>query len=199
MSITEKIKSIFKKKKKSYYTQDLPDWGSYAYWIFLFSLYIYVMVRVVTNPKFALPFLFMIPAMIGVFAIFFIVPIRIINFWATELILYFYLWSVPKNKISETVIVIGKNEYFKPGFWLKPNYDTDLLLITKYLRLCGENFSIFKNVTLEKLDEIMQNKEIKTVYLVGHGRRHGFVLNAKTVADYCRYDHKKYSKYFFTP
>jgi hypothetical protein len=174
----------------------LPDWGTFAYWAFILSLYIYFVVRTFSNPKFAAPFLFMIPAMIGIFGIFFIVPVRIFTFWITELILFFHLLNVPKNKPTRTVIVIGKNEYFKPGFWLKPNYDTDLLLLKKLLRLKGEDFSIFKNVTLEQLDEIMQNKTIKTVFLVGHGRRHGFVLGANTVVDYCRYDDKKFEKDF---
>lgn len=196
MNFLEKIKKIFKNKNKSYYIQNVPDWGSWGYWIFIISLFIYFIVRSFSNPRFATPFLFMIPAIIGIFVIFFFVPVRILTFWITELVLFLHLRNVSKSKVESTVIIIGKNEYLKPSFWLNPNYDIDLLFIKKYLRMKKEMFSVFKDVSLTQLDEIMKNKNIRIIYLVGHGRRHGFVLNTKTVVDYCRYNNKKFEKEF---
>ena len=92
------------------------------------------------------------------------------------------------------MVVIGKNEYFSPSFWVSPNYDTDLLIVVEYLRMIGRPYSIYYEASIETIDEIMADKNIKTVFFFGHGRRHGFAIDKGNVVDYCRYDDPKYTK-----
>lgn len=193
--MTERIKNWFKKEdKKKTYVADAPDFTALAYWVFVLSVGTFLIMRAALNQKVALPFLLMFPAMVGIFFILFILPVRLFNFIITEIVLRVYLFHTQKGTPEETIVVIGKNEYRRPSFWISPNYDTYLILIVKYLRLLGKPFSIYYDSSLENLDEIMANKKIKTVYLVGHGRRHGFVIDGKTVVDYCRYQGVKYKK-----
>ena len=49
---------------------------------------------------------------------------------------------------------------------------------------------------MKALDEIMSNKDIRTVYLVGHGRRHSSAIDSKTAVGYCRYDSPEFKKNF---
>ena len=184
-----------KAKKKSYVAQN-PEWTTAGYWILLGSIFLYLAVRFLFNKVAALPFLLILPMMIGTFAIFFVLPIRTLSFFITEAILRINLFHIKKNIPEETVIVIGRSEFKKPSFWLAPNYDTDLLLIIKYLRLLGKPFSVYYEVDEKTLDEVMKNKKIKTVYLVGHGRRHGFGIDKSTVVDYCKYNSSEFKKDF---
>lgn len=192
----EKIKRLFKKEKKKTYVVPSADWTGPAYWVLIFSLCVFFIVTAISNQKVALPFLLMIPSLIGIFFILFFLPVRAITFFLTEGILRILLFHTPKNMPAETVIVIGKTNYFQPVFWTSPNYDTDLLLIVHYLKMLGKPFSIYYNVTLETLDKIMENSEIRIVYIFGHGRRHSYALDRTTAVDYCRYDNTKYKKDF---
>jgi hypothetical protein len=189
------IKKIFeRKKKKKTYVADNTDWTALAYWIFIFSVGGYLILRSALNVKVALPILLGFPAMVGIIFILFFLPIKLFTFIINEITLKVHLYHIPKKIPSDTVIVIGKNEYRKPSFWTSPNYDMGLVLMVKYLRLMGRPFSIYHNTDIATLDKIMENKEIKTVYMVGHGRRHGFVMDKGTVVDYCRYNDPKFKK-----
>lgn len=196
LGFLKRISSKFKKKHQKTYVADVPDWTALAYWILVFSFGAYFLVRTISDEKIALPILILFPSLIGIFVILFFLPIRFINFLITEIILRILLFHTPKGYPAETVVVIGKNEYFKPSFWYAPNYDTDLLLIIHYLKQLGKPFSMYYDISIETLDEIMANSDIRTVYFVGHGRRHGFMIDRKTVVDYCRYNDEKYKKDF---
>lgn len=193
----EKIKKLFeKKKKKTTYTTNLPDWIGMAYWVLILSIGIYLILRFVMNQKIAAPFIFMIPAFVGVFFVFVVLPVRVLNFIITEIVLRVRLFRVKKDMPEKTVIVIGKNEYLKPSFWTSPNYGMELLLIINYLRIKGDKFSMYYDSSIKTIDKIMANKKVRTVFFVGHGRRHGFKIDEKTALDYCRYDNPKYKKDF---
>jgi len=193
LDMFSKIKKLFRKKKKSY-VAEAPDWNTYAYWVLIFSVGVYFIIRAISNKTVALPMLTALPSLIGIFLILFLLPVRAFTFLITEIVIRVRLFHIPQNIPVETVVVIGKNEYRKPSFWLAPNYDTDLLLLVRYLRLLGKPFSVYYNVSIEKLDEIMGNKDIRIVYLVGHGRRHSYCIDGKTSVDYCRYQDPKFSK-----
>ncbi len=180
-------------QKKSY-TVKKPDFISILFILFLISIALFFAFKISTNSKFALPVLLIIPMFIGIFVFYILLPIRLLIFALSQLILFFYLGNIKKNMPSKTVIVIGKCEYKSPNFWFAPNYDLDLLFLVKYLKLKDEDFSIYKNVDIETLDGIMSNENIKSVYLFGHGRRHGFGIDSNTVVDYCRYNDPKYKK-----
>jgi hypothetical protein len=192
------IKKLFpKKEKKKTYVAENPDWTTFGFWIVMLSFASYFIVRAVLNKTIALPFLMAFPALIGVFVILYMLPFRAITFAITLIVLGLHLRKIPRDQPLETVVIVGKNDYWRPSFWAAPNYDTDFLILIRYLKLKGSPFAIYENVTIEKFDEIMENTNIKTVYIVGHGRRHGYGLDSKIIVDYCRYkDDAKYRKDF---
>lgn len=191
----QKLLKLDYKKKKSY-TMNIPDFISIAYLLLFYSIVLFIGVKTLTNSKFAFPVLFFVPAFIGIVVFYIVLPIRLLNFIISQVILFFYLRNIKKNTPSETVIVTGKSEYKSPSFWFNPNYDLDLIFLLEYLKLKKEDFSIYKNVDIKTLDKVMSNNNIRTVYIVGHGRRHGFVIDANTTLDYCRYNDPKYKKNF---
>lgn len=189
---------VFKRtndKKKSYTTKK-PDFISMAYLFLLISIALFIVVKISTDSKFALPVLFMIPTFVGVFVFYILLPIRLLNFVISQIIIFFYLRKIKKSTSSKTVVVTGKSEYRSPSFWFSPNYGLELIFLLEYLKLKDEDFSIYKNVDLETLDAIMSNKNISTVYLFGHGRTHGFAIDSNTVVDYCRYNDPRYEKQY---
>ena len=182
-------------KKKSYIAKK-TDLILIAYLILFYSIAFFFIAKTVIGGKSALPFLFIIPALTGIFVFYLLLPIRLLNFVINQPILFFYLRKIKKNIPSKTVIVTGKSEYKSPSFWFSPNYDLGLIFLIKYLKLKDEDFSIYMDVDLKTLDEIMSNNDINTVYLVGHGRRHGFGINSNTIVDYCRYNDARYKKHY---
>lgn len=184
------------KDKKKYYIPDVPDWIFIGYVVLFYFIAFFLIIKYLFGLKVAFPFLLLPPLFLGIFVFYFLLPARLFIFLITHSILSVYLGKVKKNTPSRTVIVIGKCEYKSPRFWFSPNYDLDLLFLIEYLKLKNGNFSIYKNVDVKALDEIMSNKDIRTVYLVGHGRRHSFAIDSKTFVDYCRYDSPKFKKDF---
>ncbi len=195
-NMNKKGKNLIKGKKYKSYVVGRPNYISILYLLLFYSIVIFLIVGSLTNTKFALPFLFLIPTIIAFIVLYFLLPIRFLMFLINHIILFFYLKNLKENKPSTTVIVLGKSEYKSPSFWFNPSYDLELILLIKYLRLKREDFSLYKNVDIKTLDKIMSNKKIKNVYLVGHGRRHGFMIDSNTIVDYCRYNNKKYKKEF---
>lgn len=182
------------KEKSEYYIKTDREWSRYAYWAFIFTIIFWVISKIV--PSFGQS-LFLYPSLfIGAAILLLYVPVKILDFWISSLIISISLKKIPKNKICKTVIITGKSELSKADFWIDPNYDLDILLVVKYLLLKGDEFSIFGNVNREKLEEIMSNSNIRVVYLLGHGRRHGFMINKNDMVDYCIFNDKKYSKDF---
>ncbi len=83
-------------KKKSY-TIEKPDLISVAYLILFFSIALYFVFKMVTNSKSAIPFLFIIPTFIGVFVFYILLPVRLLNFGISQIIIFFYLKKIKKN------------------------------------------------------------------------------------------------------
>lgn len=186
-----------KNKKKKSYVANMPNYITWGYWALLISVFMYLFFKILIGKTQSLPVLFVVPMFIGFILIYLLLPVRALLFFVNQLIIRVTLFSVNRNHPKKTVIVIGKDEFKNPSYWVSPNYDLDLLLIVKYLKIKNEDFSIYYNVDKSKLDEIMTNKDIKTVYLVGHGRRHGFALSKNEVVDYCNYNNmNKYKKDF---
>lgn len=203
--MTEKISDYWLKllrllkltdNKKKCYTMKKLDFIMIAYLLLFYSIVMFIGVKTLTNSKFAFPVLFFVPTLIAIVVFYIVLPIRLLNFIISQVILFFYLRNIKNNIPSGTVIVTGKSEYKSPSFWFNPNYDLDLIFLLEYLKLKKEDFSIYKNVDIETLDKIMSDNNIRTVYIVGHGRRHGFVIDANTTVDYCRYNDPRYKKNF---
>lgn len=191
-----RIKKNFSKGENKYYISNLPDLVSILYFLSFCFIASFLIVKYLFGLKIAVSVLLLPPLFLGIFIFYFLLPVRLFIFLVTQLILLLCLRKVKKNIPSKSVIIVGKTDYKSPRFWFSPNYDLDLLFLVEYLRVKKEDFSIYENIDIKTLDRIMSNKDIKTVYLLGHGRRHSFAVDSKIVVDYCRYDDPKFRKDF---
>ena len=185
-----------KKKKKKTYTSQKEDYIKYALIILIFSLTSYFFMKHLIGPTNALPFLLSFPLVVAIFFFYLFLPIRILAFPLNLILVHIFLRNYSKNKPSDVVVILGKNDYKSPSFWISPNYGTELLILIEYLEYSKKNFSIYQNIDIKKLDQIMENNKIKTLYFFGHGSRHSFKLNAKERVHYCRYSDNKFNKDF---
>ncbi len=103
-----------------------------------------------------------------------------------------------QNTLAEVVIVLGQTDFFKFKGWTKINFlKYDIKLLAKYLQLRKQDFSFYSNATLEDVERIMKDKNIREVYFVGHGDSHTFELKTGEILYYCDFnDPVKYGKDF---
>ena len=137
------------------------------------------------QPVWLLPLHFLLVCMMCVGII--IIPARIIYYWISRGILFYEFKKIKMNKSTHAVIIVGENNPKNLWYLCNPNYSLEILTIIDYLKLKGNEFSV--NIIKEKedLDKIMFDKNVKEIYLLGHGRRHSFKLKDGEVIDYCRY------------
>ena len=106
-----------------------------------------------------------------------------------------YLKKHPVNIPKETVVVLAHSNWRKLEAWVKPNYFfSEIKLLSKYLKTKGSDFSFYTQASLEDVDKIMRNDDIKEVYFYGHGSSHVFQLGTDEILYYCEFSNGKYSK-----
>lgn len=180
-------------------TRNPRDYIKCMYLLLGFTVCMFTILSFFLPKSLAFSLAFAIPFSIFFIFFFFILPWRFFNFWVSEIVVWGGLRKVKKGINSETVVFVPKNQIFSPTCWLNPNYDVDLLFLIKYLKNNNIDFSICRDRDLEKLDQIMEDKKIKNLYLFGHGKTHGFSLGKGNVINYCRYSDDKYNKDFIFP
>lgn len=105
-----------------------------------------------------------------------------------------------KNKIntpSEVAIVLGHSDWTKLEAWIKPNSTlSELKSLAKYLESKKQDFSFYPTASLEDVEKIMRNTDIKEVYFFGHGSSHMFQLCTDEILYYCEFNNERYKKRF---
>lgn len=180
-------------------THKPKDYIKFAYIVLGLSILCFLILKSFIGSYNAFAIATSIPLSIMFFVYFIFLPSKFIYFWLCEGILFFFLKNIKKGIDSETLIFCPRNKLFSPSYWMSPNYDLDLIFLIMYLKKNKINFSLCQDKSLEKFDEIMENKKIKNLYLFGHGKMHGFSLEKGKVINYCRYADKKYKKDFIFP
>ncbi len=103
-----------------------------------------------------------------------------------------------KSIPTEAVIILGQTDFFKTRGWFNLNFlGCDIKILVKYLKKKGQDFSFYPNASREDVEKIMENKNIKEVFFVGHGDSHIFELKTGEFLYYCDFnDSTKYGKDF---
>ena len=108
-----------------------------------------------------------------------------------------FLKTIPVNKPCHTVVVLAHSNWRKLEAWIKPNFNvSEIKLLYKYLKKKGDDFSFYPNATIDDINKIMSNTEIKEVYFYGHGSSHVFQLGTGQYLYYCEFSNGKYEKDF---
>lgn len=108
-----------------------------------------------------------------------------------------YLKNFKQNKPEEVVIIMGHSDWTKLEAWVKPNYFlSEIKILVKYLQTKKQDFSFYTHATINDVENIMKNKNIKEVYFLGHGSSHAFQLKTDSILYYCEFNNPIYGKDF---
>lgn len=108
---------------------------------------------------------------------------------------FLYTKKFVLNKPRKTVIILAHSNWRKLEAWIKPNFFiSEIIILTKYLKLRGEEFSIYNKASLDDVKKIMSSKKVKEIYFYGHGSSHVFQLGTGEVLYYCEFSNGKYHK-----
>jgi len=64
------------------------------------------------------------------------------------------------------------------------------------MRAENRDFSFYPRAGLVDVENIMRNKNISEVYILGHGNSHEFQLGTDEILYYCEFNDPKYTKQF---
>jgi len=108
-----------------------------------------------------------------------------------------FLKKVKLNKPCHTVVVLAHSNWRKLEAWIKPNFNvSEIKLLYKYLKKKGVDFSFYSKATLDDINNVMADKNIKEIYFYGHGSSHVFQLGTGEYLYYCEFSNGKYEKDF---
>ena len=108
-----------------------------------------------------------------------------------------YIKPFKQNIPNDVVIVLASSNPTKLEAWIKPNWTLfEIKSLVKYLITKKQNFSFYTHASLEDVEAIMKNKNIKEVYFFGHGSSHTFQLNNDVILYYCEFNNPIYGKEF---
>ena len=109
----------------------------------------------------------------------FIVPLSILSFSGKRYLKKHSEYGEKKNYVA----VIIANNYFPENV-----HNFSLMAIknlVKYLNKNKKNYRVYNKVTSNKLKEILKGKEAKSIFIFGHGERHGIRVGKNEVMYYC--------------
>lgn len=129
--------------------------------------------------------------------IFLIAPLLLIVEPIQKFLINRYLKKFKQNTPTEVAIILGYPNWLTLEGWLKPIFlKSEIKTLVQYLNIRKQDFSFYPKATLEDVEKIMVNKDIKEVYFFGHGSSHEFQLGTDTILYYCDFNDGKYGKQF---
>lgn len=107
-----------------------------------------------------------------------------------SIINFFSVYSKKKqnNSKSDTLIIIGNNDFFNLKFWFFNLYNYDFFYFFKYLDAEKIKYNVYNNLTKSKFKKLIENKKFQNIYLFAHGSRHEFNLFEDNPVYYCEFD-----------
>jgi hypothetical protein len=136
-------------------------------------------------------FAFLFGALLGR-QFFLFIYVQISNY---ELKTYLTKFRQHRDIPAETVIILGHADWSKLQAWIKPNvFQKEIKQIVHLLEKKKRDFSFFPNATVEDVEKIMKDKNIREVYFIGHGTSHTFELVTDDILCYCDFNEPNYTK-----
>jgi hypothetical protein len=100
--------------------------------------------------------------------------------------------NLKQGNLNNHVAIVLANNYF-PENVLFQGADHVVRLI-KYLKKENKSYQVYNHVTSDQLKRIINDKKVNSIFLFGHGERHGIKVNRNEVVYYCEFPNhpKKY-------
>jgi len=100
--------------------------------------------------------------------------------------------NLQQGDIRKHIALVFANNYFPEnisGFGL----DNAVRLI-KYLKQTNKSYVVYDKITSSKLKKVINDKRVKSIFLFGHGERHGIKVGRNETVYYCEFPNppKKY-------
>lgn len=106
-----------------------------------------------------------------------------------------YLRKFKQNVHEDVVLVLAHSDWTKLDAWIRPNYFlSEIKVLVRYLQKKKQNFSFYTHATMDDVEKIMKDKNVKEVYFVGHGSSHVFQLRTDEILYYCEFNNPAYGK-----
>jgi hypothetical protein len=108
-----------------------------------------------------------------------------------------YLKTIKQDASAKVAIILGYPNWFLFNGWYKTNFTKyEIRLIFRYLEKMGKSFRIYPHASLEDVEKIMADANIREVFFCGHGDSHAFKLSSDKTVFYCDFKDPKYKKDF---
>ncbi|MDD5252190.1 MAG: hypothetical protein PHT12_06200 [Patescibacteria group bacterium] len=99
------------------------------------------------------------------------------------------------NRPAEVVIFLAHYNWRTFEAWVKPNFFLEeIQSLVNYLNAKNQTFSFYPRASLNDVEEIMRDKNVKEVGFFGHGDSHVFCLSNDLLVFYCDFNDPKYAK-----
>jgi hypothetical protein len=112
---------------------------------------------------------------------FFIVPAGFYSYFNRR----YLLKNFKQGEKTNHVAIVLANNYFPEnilGFGLE-----NAVSLVKYLKKKNKAYRVYNKITSPQLKKIINDKQVKSIFLFGHGERHGFKVGRNEVVYYCEF------------
>ncbi len=112
---------------------------------------------------------------------FFIFPVMLLN-WRKR---GYIKKNLSNGTIKNHIAIVLANNYFPEnimGFGLDNAVD-----LIKYLKKENKNYRVYNKVTSAQLKRIIKDKRVSSIFLFGHGERHGIKVGRNEAVYYCEF------------
>lgn len=93
--------------------------------------------------------------------------------------------NIQNGSTKKHIAVVLANNYFPENIMA---FSSDVVVkLIKHLKKKNKNYQIYDKITSEKLKEIIMNKNVKSIFLFGHGQRHGIKVGRNETVYYCEF------------
>ncbi|MDO8508183.1 MAG: hypothetical protein Q7S27_00700 [Nanoarchaeota archaeon] len=185
MKISKKTKDTYR-----FMFTFIRGWLFLAGILFGFTIFVYLLTLSLRNSKIFLSY-YILGVIISL-VLFLGVGLIFIN----QLLKWYSLSKIkkhPKKNNPEVAVILGYDGFKIIGnLFISTYLGVEYLL--RYLGLMNKSFNVFITPSKREFNDLLNNKNIKIFYLVGHGSKRGFVLNRKENIFYSDYANSKIVK-----
>ncbi len=93
--------------------------------------------------------------------------------------------NLTNGNLKDHIAIVLANNYFPEnvhGFGLDCVID-----LMKYLNKNNKSYRVYNKITSQKLKKVINDKRVSSIFLFGHGQRHGVKIGRDEVVYYCEF------------
>lgn len=93
--------------------------------------------------------------------------------------------NMKKGPLENHIAIVIADNYFPENICCF-GLDNAIKLI-KYLKKHNKNYRVYNKITFKKLKKVIYDKNVKSIFLFGHGERHGIKVGRNELVYYCEF------------